>query len=214
MTLYFYDTEFIEDGNTIELISIGIVASDGRTYYAVNSDLHMPRLLARDWLVRHVLPHLPTVDPTAVQTYLRHPANTYPRPSLTHTALDLTVTEVKPRRVIANEVRDFLLQPGRAGDPPVELWADYGAYDHVALCQLWGSMIQLPDGIPMWTHDLQQLVEQFWADPVEIDQLPQPDGHRPHHALDDAWATQRAYEHLLTLRPKRRRGGAEDVHGA
>src|SRR4051812_11038169 len=32
---YFYDTEFLEDGQTIELISIGIVAEDGREYYAV-----------------------------------------------------------------------------------------------------------------------------------------------------------------------------------
>lgn len=29
---YFYDTEFIEDGHTIELISIGVVAEDGREY--------------------------------------------------------------------------------------------------------------------------------------------------------------------------------------
>ena len=27
---YFYDTEFIEDGTTIELVSIGVVAEDGR----------------------------------------------------------------------------------------------------------------------------------------------------------------------------------------
>lgn len=29
MTRYFYDTEFIEDGHTIDLISIGIVADPG-----------------------------------------------------------------------------------------------------------------------------------------------------------------------------------------
>ncbi len=33
MTRYFYDCEFLENGNTIELISIGIVADDGREYY-------------------------------------------------------------------------------------------------------------------------------------------------------------------------------------
>ena len=31
----FYDTEFLEDGKTIDLISIGMVAEDGREYYAV-----------------------------------------------------------------------------------------------------------------------------------------------------------------------------------
>ena len=35
---YFYDTEFIEDGETIELVSFGVVAEDGREFYAVSSD--------------------------------------------------------------------------------------------------------------------------------------------------------------------------------
>ena len=30
----FFDTEFIEDGKTIDLISIGMVREDGETYYA------------------------------------------------------------------------------------------------------------------------------------------------------------------------------------
>jgi hypothetical protein len=30
MTIYCYDTEFLKDGRTIELISIGIVCEDGR----------------------------------------------------------------------------------------------------------------------------------------------------------------------------------------
>ena len=35
---YFYDCEFIEDGTTIELVSVGIVAEDGREFYAVSTD--------------------------------------------------------------------------------------------------------------------------------------------------------------------------------
>ena len=35
---YFYDCEFIEDGRTIELISIGVVAEDGREFYAVSTE--------------------------------------------------------------------------------------------------------------------------------------------------------------------------------
>ena len=35
---YFYDTEFIEDGQTIELVSIGIVGENGSEYYAVSMD--------------------------------------------------------------------------------------------------------------------------------------------------------------------------------
>ena len=54
---YFYDTEFIEDGTTIELVSIGIVAEDGREYYAVSTDFDATR--ANEWVSVHVLDKLP-----------------------------------------------------------------------------------------------------------------------------------------------------------
>ena len=40
---YFYDTEFIDDGRTIELISIGVAAEDGREYYAVSTEFDPER---------------------------------------------------------------------------------------------------------------------------------------------------------------------------
>ncbi|GAB3081297.1 polyadenylate-specific 3'-exoribonuclease AS [Corynebacterium aquatimens] len=54
---YFYDTEFIEDGSTIELVSIGIVAEDGREYYAVSSEFDPAR--ANHWVRENVLNKLP-----------------------------------------------------------------------------------------------------------------------------------------------------------
>jgi hypothetical protein len=54
---YFYDTEFIEDGRTIELISIGVVAEDGREYYGVSTEFDPDR--AGSWVRTHVLPKLP-----------------------------------------------------------------------------------------------------------------------------------------------------------
>lgn len=55
---YFYDTEFIEDGTTIELVSIGVVAEDGREYYAVSTEFDPAR--AGDWVRANVLPKLPS----------------------------------------------------------------------------------------------------------------------------------------------------------
>jgi hypothetical protein len=40
---YFYDTEFIDDGYNIELISIGVVAEDGREYYAISTEFNPER---------------------------------------------------------------------------------------------------------------------------------------------------------------------------
>lgn len=54
---YFYDTEFIEDGRTIELVSIGIVAEDGREYYAVSTGFDGSR--ANPWVKANVLNQLP-----------------------------------------------------------------------------------------------------------------------------------------------------------
>lgn len=146
MTAIYYDTEFLENGRTIDLISIGLVAEDGREYYAINSQigyfedekLHK-RISNHDWVRRNVLPHLPLVKaPERLDnTWLW--------------SLDMSSTLVKPPRVIANEVREFILA---APDP--QLWAWYAAYDHVVLCQLWGPMVNLPKGIPMWTNDLKQ----------------------------------------------------------
>src|SRR5699024_7994901 len=55
---YFYDTEFIEDGQTIELVSIGIVAEDGREFYAVSTDFDPSR--ANAWVRENVLDKLPS----------------------------------------------------------------------------------------------------------------------------------------------------------
>ena len=55
---YFYDSEFIEDGVTIELVSIGIVAEDGREYYAVSTGFDASR--ANQWVKDNVLNKLPS----------------------------------------------------------------------------------------------------------------------------------------------------------
>ncbi|MFI5800220.1 hypothetical protein [Streptomyces sp. NPDC051677] len=158
MTAIDYDLEFLEDGRTIELISIGMVCDDGREYYAVNSDADWDRVRKHPWLMQNVWPHLPlrghksglvTVG-GGTEVRLTEPG-----------VIDTSNTQVKPRWVIANEVRDFL-----QATPDAELWANYGAYDHVGLAQLWGPMVRLPEGVPMFTNDIQQEVRRQGVDTV------------------------------------------------
>jgi 3' exoribonuclease, RNase T-like len=160
---YFYDTEFLEDGRTIELISIGIVAEDGREYYAVampNRSM-VRRIRRHEWLMANVVPSLPRPH----GDWILHMPNRW--------LFNYHDPVVKSRSRIADEVREFLI------DQP-ELWAWYAAYDHVALCQLWGRMIDLPYGIPMWTNDLKQECYRLGNPRVPV----QDDGE--HHALSDA----------------------------
>lgn len=175
---YWYDTEFIENGRTIKLISIGIVAEDGRQYYAVNNAMPIDEIHKHNWLMRNVVPHLPII--TFHDIVVTGP-NWEP---------DRRSTLVKPRWLIASEVQSFLL----VGES-VELWANYGAYDHVVLAQLWGSMINLPTGIPMYTNDVQQEARRLGVDNKVIDNIPRNGTN--HHALDDAHHTKKIYDLVM-----------------
>jgi hypothetical protein len=159
----FFDTEFIEDGKTIDLISIGLVAEDGREYYAVASDAPWKRIRKHDWLMQHVVPHLPQPH----GDWINEMPKSWP--------IDFHNPQVKPKATIAAEVQAFI-----TCSPDPELWAWYGAYDHVVLAQLFGRMIDLPEGVPMWTNDLKQEVVRLGNPP-----LPKRDGGE-HNALADA----------------------------
>jgi hypothetical protein len=169
ITEYDYDLEFLEDGRTIELISIGIVASDGREYYAVAAEatrgLLLRRIKRHEWLMANVVPSLPR----AHGDWRMHMPKSW--------LWDYNSPLVKPKVLIAEQVRQFLLAAGKPA-----LWANYGAYDHVALCQLWGSMIDLPEGLPMFTSDIQQEAQRLG---VAWDELPQQETGN-HNALEDA----------------------------
>lgn len=159
MTRVFYDCEFLENGSTIELISIGMVREDGAEYYAISQEMPFGRISRHSWLMKHVMPSLPVRTGHAYPWDREHP----------------DFRHVKPRHVIAREVQRFITA---VTDP--QLWAWYGAYDHVALCQLWGCMIALPDGVPMWTNDLRQECERL-GNP----QMPEQAAGE-HNALADA----------------------------
>ena len=179
---FFYDCEFIEDGSTIQLISIGILSEDGREYYAVNSEMPMKRISEHDWLCRNVVPSLPVTNPQRVRDQLDKRKFFCDIDSSTRLdfTLDTTNTCVKPLFVIANEVRDFLLSHEKP-----QLWAYCGAYDHVTLMWLWGPMARKPAGLPFYTRDLQQRIDETEERLGRAIELPeQAEGH--HNALADA----------------------------
>lgn len=183
---YFYDFEFIEDGSTIVPISLGIVADDGREYYAVfeeiDADPLYKRICAHDWLMENVIPHLPLRTRDREKGYGRSSGT-----SSAYFLLDHDSLQVLPRKVIVKQVKDFFLSPNEA----VELWGYYSAYDHVALAQLWGPMINRPKGIPMYTNDVQQL-----ADMWELEGFLPEQPANAHNALADARWTKQAHDLL------------------
>lgn len=128
----YYDTEFLEDGETIDLISIGMVREDGAELYCVNNDANWEAIYMHDWLRENVLP-----------------------------CLGDTVENTWSKLAIRNKVSDFIREAWELdADREVELWGYYSAYDHVALAQLFGRMLDLPPYVPMFTMDLQQ---ELWS---------------------------------------------------
>lgn len=170
-TKIFYDCEFIEDGHTIDLISIGMVdPGSGREYYAINANAPWSRIREHAWLRENVLPSLPAYVPQPHEPAYDLIGGAW--------SIDYTDPAVLPLPRIAREVAAFIL----ASPTTPELWAWYGAYDHVALARLWGPMAALPSGIPMWTNDIRQEQERLLY--RDEDMPVQPDGL--HNALQDA----------------------------
>jgi hypothetical protein len=156
---YFLDTEFMESGphRPIDLISIGIVAEDGREYYAVSAEFNPES--ATDWLKANVLPHLQGERRIGL-------------------------------RGIAGDILTFC-DPTLHGKP--EFWGYYADYDWVVFCQVFGTMMDLPKGWPMYCRDLKQL-----CDALGNPKLPKQDSTE-HNALNDARWNKTAYEFLQSL---------------
>ena len=158
---FFFDTEFIEDGRTIDLLSIGMVSEDGRELYMRNVEADLDK--ANNWVISNVFPSL-GVSVEGV------------REGVWYT-----------REAIANAIIEF------CGVESKRFWAYYAAYDWVVLCQLFGRMIDLPKGWPMYCNDLKQLCVD-----VGNPQLLKQEGE--HHALNDAKWVRDQYAYLMTLK--------------
>lgn len=190
MTRIFYDWEFYADEKRILPISVGMVAEGGRELYLVNEAVGertklWEEIRASEWLMHNVVPHLPLKPEGDEKPWSWSENRAKYGGAAGSFRLDMDSNVVAPMRMIRNAVRDFILET-----PDPELWAWYGAYDYVALVQMFGRMVDLPQGIPMWTNDIRTLA-MLAGDRVYVpgtkgdDETPKHQG-REHHALDDA----------------------------
>jgi len=156
MSIYFFDTEFIESGpkKPIQFISIGIVSDDEREYYSVSNEFDESS--ASDWVKENVI-----------------------------SKLNVSKNNRKSNQQIANEILKFISKD----DSPIFV-TNYGSYDWVVFCQLFGTMMDLPKGFPMWTYDLQQLKHD-----LNVSSVPEQE-EGEHNALDDARHNKKIYEYL------------------
>ncbi len=171
----FHDWEFEERHGFVDQISAGFVREDGAELYFVLNDFNTLSVAKNDWLMANVMPSIRHLEFTSHVTGIGTPVKDL---AITD---DAAVSKAGARGLIMEFVSD--IRP--------EWWAWYGAYDHVALCSLFGSMIDLPAEWPMVTHDLKTLHKQ--AGYCEMPK--QESGH--HNALDDARHNLVRYNYLM-----------------
>ena len=156
----FLDTEFLEDGKTIDLISIGMVREDGQELHLGNIDADWNRIYKDAWLMENVVPKLPHISDRSFWK--------------TRTDIQQRVSEFC-NTIITGE--SFKLV-GESFVP--EFWAYYADYDWVVFCQLFGRMIDLPKNWPKYCNDFKQYIKMFGFETEHQSE------EVAHNALEDA----------------------------
>lgn len=194
---YFIDTEFIEGFHKplfgkkrhhIDLISIGIYCEDGRSYEAISSEYNYHD--ADDWVKTNV------IIPLYIKSVHGDRRN--------HIDADVFhKTFGKPNKRISNEIAEFFgCYKDNSGlywraPSDIEVYGYYADYDWVLFCSLFGRMIDLPKGFPMYCKDLKQMLDDkikslpvsgdFETDLERAKQSKRyPKQQNEHSALDDA----------------------------
>ena len=166
---YFLDTEFIEKPNTITLISIGIKCEDGRELYLINRQYNYAE--ASQWVIDNV------ITPMYIETVNGDNRNRF-------NIVDFHEYYGKSISLIREEILQFI------GDDKPEFWGYYCDYDWVVFCWIFGKMIDLPEGYPMYCRDLKQMLDE-----KGIKSIKKPVGE--HNALVDAKWNEKLYQHIM-----------------
>lgn len=210
---YFIDTEFIEGFHKplfgkrrhfIDLISIGIVAEDGREYYAISNGYRYKD--ADKWVKDNViLPmYIDRVHGDARNRWDVH--NFHHAFGKSNEQIKLEILEFMgcwrdtfKWRVMSNNVPD--------------VYAYYADYDWVVFCSLFGRMIDLPEGFPMYCKDMKQTQDEkalsftgYTEDLTDENKLKAikdfrnyPKQEKEHSAIDDARWNKKLYEFLQII---------------
>ena len=152
-TKLFFDTEFTGLHQNTTLISIGIIAETGETFYCELDDYDRDQL--DDWLVENVLGNLkhrrpsvliptPLPDDKRINDY-PDDAEQYPYSRTNHSnnkwderkgfSVDMMGTKIN----LKNDLTEWLKQ-----FEAVEMWSDCLSYDWVLFNQIWGYAFKIP----------------------------------------------------------------------
>lgn len=216
---YFIDTEFLEGPQktlfghtkpTIDLISIGIVCEDGREYYSISKDFNLKEAWNRFDIVEHThtigFGHNTEIEKERVYwirdnvlfpIYTDHVHGDMRNhiPFTYKTMKGILKGFGKTNKQIAEEIKEFVFNYkgdfNQIKEDNIQFYGYYSDYDWVAFCWLFGKMIDLPKGFPMFAFDIQQQIEEYKIDKEQL--LKEVLQINCHNALQDAIWNKNAY---------------------
>lgn len=224
----------------IDLISIGLVCEDGREYYAVCNEFNIseaykkhdviPFLTSKNhsiydeynyWLRDNVL------RPIFFNFYKQGLVNLHYVTSMSLSKMKDVIKSVgKSKKQISKDIMQFVYSTSQINNPNtihnwesvkhlfhVEFYGYYADYDWVLFCSLFGTMMDLPKGFPMYCIDLKQILDdkarnmkgfspmstvedKIWR--IKKDKS-YPKQENEHHALSDAKWNKKLHDFILTL---------------
>ena len=156
---YFLDTEFIEGfrkplfskrSHFVDLISIGIVSETGKQLYLVSNEYNYKD--ADNWVKENV------ILPLYISMVHGDQRNRLTVENF-HKVLGISNKEIAEQVAIFCDC--FREQLYWRTNKETEFYAYYADYDWVVFCSLFGRMIDLPKGFPMYCIDLKQSLDSY-----------------------------------------------------
>lgn len=213
---YFIDTEFIEGFHKplfgkrrhfIDLISIGIVCEDGREYYAISNEFDPKD--ADKWVQGNVIMKL-----EGIEDYFHIWKS---NKEIKQDIIEFICPYEKASEFAGVGSIDSGMEGYLQMNPP-KFYAYYADYDWVLFCSLFGRMIDLPKGFPMYCRDLKQNIDEY-IDSITTEKNPRsanyltketaleqlkkrfdyPKQTNEHNALADAKWNYELYKFLQTI---------------
>ena len=177
-TKVFFDTEFTGLHKGTSLISIGLIADDGKTFYAENAEYDKSQV--DDWINEHVI---------ANTSYLKESGNM----EIASTSLS-NFYHVEGIDGIKTDLMDWLNQ-----FDTVEIWSDCLAYDWVLFNDIFGHAFNIPKNVYYIPFDICTLFKTKGVDPdINREEFAGIVGSK-HNALHDAKVIKACYEKLMLL---------------
>ena len=173
----FFDTEFTGLHQNTTLISIGLIAENGREFYGELTDYDEKQV--DGWLQKNVISNL----------YLPY--------DLTDMITEGAHVSVRgDMALVAKRLDEWFMsfETGR-----IEMWSDCLAWDWILFCQLWGHAFNIPGPIYYIPFDIATLMKMRDIDPdVKREEFADlvEDGPK-HNALWDAKVIKACYEKLM-----------------